>query len=57
MAKKWSQLKREALTDEQIAEVDALVQRDLLDMDLRELRELAGKSQQETCSAQFTFSS
>ena len=43
--KKWSEIRSQKLSPEQRAEVDQLVQQDLLEMSLREMRELAGKTQ------------
>jgi len=48
---KWSDIKREFFTPEQIARIDANVKRDLLEMQLGTLRDAAGKTQQEVADA------
>lgn len=46
MAKAWSEIRKKSkLTEAQRAEDDAWVQRELLEMSLREMREMVGKNQ------------
>lgn len=52
-AKPWKEIRKQhsKLTAEQQLEIDRSVGREVLDMRLRELRELAGKTQQEVAGA------
>lgn len=45
--KSWQEIKSRKRTPEQIEQLDALVQEDLLELTLRELREASGKTQVE----------
>jgi transcriptional regulator with XRE-family HTH domain len=51
MATKWHDLKLRKMTPEQIAKIEREVAEELHDMDLRELREAAGKTQEEVAKA------
>ena len=52
MAKPWAQIRKQTkLTAAQRAAVDRSVERELLEMSLREMRELAGKTQVEVADA------
>ena len=44
---RWDDLRRRKLTPEQLAKIDREVAREVLDMNLREIREFAGKTQVE----------
>ena len=46
-AKPWRNVKKEKLSPEALSRVNDAVERELLDLDLRALRELTGKTQQE----------
>jgi len=48
---KWQKLKARKLTRAQIARIEREVEQELLAMDLRELREAAGKTQKEMAAA------
>ncbi len=43
--KKWSEVRAKKFTKAELAEIDAEVERDLLEMQLADLREMAGKTQ------------
>ena len=45
--KSWKEIKNRGRTPEQLEQLDALVQEDLLELTLRELREASGKTQVE----------
>lgn len=45
--KSWQEIKNRGRTPEQLEQLDALVQEDLLELTLRELREALGKTQVE----------
>ena len=45
--KRWKDLRRQRLSSEQLQEVERQVETDLVDMDLRAIRELLGKTQEE----------
>jgi len=45
MARKWSEVKKTKLTPEQHAAIEAEVEAELVEMDLREIRSLAGLTQ------------
>jgi predicted transcriptional regulator len=47
----WRELRAKRLSSEKLARIDTRVQAKLLDMDLRELREALGISQQELAAA------
>lgn len=49
--KKWSEIKAGRMTPERQEQLDREVKMELLEMELRELRELAGVSQSELASA------
>jgi len=42
---RWQDLKKKKLTPAQLGEIDREVEKELLEMDLRAIRELAGKTQ------------
>lgn len=44
---KWDDLKRERISEERLAEIEAEVEQEVLEMNLAAVRELAGKTQQE----------
>ena len=46
-AKRWEDIRKKKLSPEQIAENERWVQREILEMDLRAIRELAGKTQED----------
>lgn len=48
---KWSDVRKRQLTPAQLAEVDRLVAQDLVELNLRELRETLGKTQVEMAAA------
>lgn len=48
---KWSDIRKKRFTAPEIAAQDAAIQAEVLDMELRELRELAGKTQVEVAAA------
>jgi hypothetical protein len=48
---KWTDVRKSRLTPEQLAEVDAQVQQDLLEMDLRDIRESLGLTQAQVAQA------
>ncbi len=48
---KWSDIRRQRFSPEKLAELDRKVAREVLDMNLREIRELAGKTQNELAEA------
>ncbi|MFO0591697.1 MAG: helix-turn-helix transcriptional regulator [Polyangiaceae bacterium] len=45
--KKWAEIKAKGRTNEEIAQLDAEIERELLAMNLRALRESVGKTQEE----------
>ena len=45
--RKWEDVRREHLTAKEIAKNDAWARREVLEMNLRQLRDLAGKTQKE----------
>ena len=49
--RKWSDVEREIFTPAQIAAATERAQREVLEMNLRELREITGKTQQELAVA------
>jgi predicted transcriptional regulator len=51
MAAKWRDIRNKNLSKEDLAAVDRQVRAELLEMELRELRELAGKTQVEAAEA------
>lgn len=46
-AKRWVDLKRRTFSDEQMGQIERRVERELLEMNLRALREMTGKTQEE----------
>ncbi len=47
MPGRWRELKSRTFTPEQLREIDGRVEKEILEMNLRELRELLGKTQEE----------
>lgn len=49
--RKWSELKKKHFTDEQLARIEEQVQKEILEMNLRAVREFVGKTQVEVAKA------
>jgi len=47
---KWSDVRQRRHTPDELAKIDAEVQRDLLEMNLKEIREMLGKTQTEVAT-------
>jgi predicted transcriptional regulator len=47
MARNWRDIRRELLTDKQLAEIDKLVAEEAVEINLRKIRELIGITQKE----------
>lgn len=48
--RKWATLRKKIFTPEEIEQTDKLVEKELLEMNLRALREFVGKSQEQVAS-------
>lgn len=48
---KWDDLKRERISERRLAEIDAQVEQEVLEMNLAAVRELVGRSQTEVAKA------
>jgi transcriptional regulator len=49
--KRWRDVRKKKLSPEVLAEVERAVARELIEMDLREMREASGKTQEEVAAA------
>ena len=48
---KWADLKKERISDQRLAEIEAQVEQEVLEMNLAAVRELVGRSQTEVAEA------
>ncbi len=48
---RWQELRKQKLTPQQLEEVDRDVEKELMEMDLRAIRELLGKTQEDLAEA------
>ena len=48
---KWREVRAKKLSPEKLAKIDAEVERELIEMDLRAIREVAGRTQEQAAAA------